>query len=262
MVPLVKRRKKEYNAFMKLPIVREYKVKSEKIKEYTSVLVLSDLHATEYGDELLRMAKELSPDFVLFAGDMGDRGEAVSIAKRIYASFGRSFPCYAVMGNHEFSGGVVGESEHFCMDHGVRVLHGDGKIEHGILVCGLDDEYVGKITWEHQKEMLSRYRKDRFSLLVSHRPDYHKYYRESGFDLVVCGHAHGGQIRIGKINGLYAPGQGLFPKYAGGMYSLGKTKMIVGRGLVQNCLPRWGNPPELVLIHLEKEDGTMGRTGR
>ena len=75
------------------------------------------------------------------------------------------------------------------------------------------------------------------------------------FDLVLCGHAHGGQVRIpGLVNGLYAPGQGIFPKYAGGAYKLDKGSMIVSRGLAKSNLPRVFNRPELVVITLEPED--------
>ena len=88
---------------------------------------------------------------------------------------------------------------------------------------------------------------------MSHRPDLADLYSGRGFDLVVCGHAHGGQVRIpGILNGLYAPNQGMFPKYAGGHYRLadGKTEMIVSRGLCKNSLPRIFNPPEVVVIDI------------
>ncbi|MBO5525697.1 MAG: metallophosphoesterase [Clostridia bacterium] len=245
---------------MKLPVLREYTLNSKKIKKSTSFIMLSDLHATEYGEELLVMTRKLSPDFVVFAGDMGDEGKAAVVAEKTYAQFGKAFPCYAVMGNHEFSGKVAGRLERACMECGVKVLHGDRYLQNGILLCGIDDIAAGKATWENEKQSLREIDDSLFSVLISHRPDFHAYYRESGFDLVVCGHTHGGQLRFGKINGVYAPGQGIFPKYAGGLYSLGKTNMIVGRGLVQNRLPRWGNPPELILVRLEKEDGDMGYT--
>jgi len=68
----------------------------------------------------------------------------------------------------------------------------------------------------------------------------------------VSGHAHGGQIRIpGLLNGLYAPDQGFLPEYAGGVYDLGSSTMIVSRGLAKSFIPRIFNPPEIVLISLE-----------
>ena len=88
-------------------------------------------------------------------------------------------------------------------------------------------------------------------MLLSQRPERTECYRDSGFDLVVSGHAHGGQVRLpGMINGLFAPHQGAFPDYAGGLYALGSTTLVVSRGLCRNLLPRVFNPPELVALDL------------
>ena len=98
----------------------------------------------------------------------------------------------------------------------------------------------------------SRTSPDIYSILLSHRPELTKYYRDSGFDLIVAGHAHGGQFRMpGCPGGLLAPHQGFFPRYAGGQYALGSTSLIVSRGLCINRLPRIYNPPELVLVDLK-----------
>ena len=141
-----------------------------------------------------------------------------------------------------------------------------------IVVFGVDDpmvfgvENIGRTApkgWIDQFEsckLKNKLLKEKFSdiesysILVSHRPELFKYYRNSGFDLVVAGHAHGGQVRIpGLVNGLLAPGQGLFPKYAGGAYKLGETVMIVSRGLCRNRLPRIFNPPELAVVEIKPE---------
>jgi predicted MPP superfamily phosphohydrolase len=92
-----------------------------------------------------------------------------------------------------------------------------------------------------------------YSILLAHRPEHIDQYLNYGFDLVLSGHSHGGQWRIPFIlNGLYAPDQGFFPKYAGGKYEHGSTIHIVGRGLSKNStrIPRIFNPPELVIIEL------------
>ena len=92
-----------------------------------------------------------------------------------------------------------------------------------------------------------------FNLLLIHAPDNFEDYARLGFDLVLCGHTHGGQWRIpGLLNGIYAPGQGLFPKYAGGLYEKDGTTMIVSRGLAKEStyIPRIFNRPELVIIDI------------
>ena len=91
-----------------------------------------------------------------------------------------------------------------------------------------------------------------YRILLAHRPEAIDEYRQMDFDLILSGHAHGGQWRIpGWINGVYAPGQGFFPRYAGGVYPLDDLVMIVSRGLSNNTwVPRIFNPPELVMIEL------------
>ena len=93
-----------------------------------------------------------------------------------------------------------------------------------------------------------------FTLLLAHRPEFFDVYTQYDFDLVLSGHAHGGQWRIpGLINGLFSPNQGWFPKYAGGRYGEDGTIMIVSRGLANNvgAIPRIFNPPELVVVEIK-----------
>jgi predicted MPP superfamily phosphohydrolase len=92
-----------------------------------------------------------------------------------------------------------------------------------------------------------------YKILIAHRPEMIENYKKYSFDLVLSGHTHGGQVRIPLIiNGLYAPGQGVFPKYAGGIYTHGNLTHVISRGLSVNPrLPRIFNPPELVIIIIE-----------
>jgi predicted MPP superfamily phosphohydrolase len=92
-----------------------------------------------------------------------------------------------------------------------------------------------------------------YTILLTHRPEMLELYARFDFDLVLAGHAHGGQWRIpGLLNGLYAPNQGLFPACAGGMYQRDGTVMIVSRGLAREStrVPRFYNRPELVIVDL------------
>ena len=137
--------------------------------------------------------------------------------------------------------------------YGVTVLEGDSKIldfeGQKIRISGADNS----LPLEQYKACCENAGDDIFTVFMSHRPDLVDIYSGRGFDLVVSGHAHGGQVIIPHImNGLYAPNQGIFPKYAGGRYTLadGKTEMIVSRGLCKNILPRVFNPPEVVVIDI------------
>ena len=92
---------------------------------------------------------------------------------------------------------------------------------------------------------------DTYTILLSHRPELFKVYTESKVNLVLSGHAHGGQFRIPFMGGLVAPNQGLFPKYDAGLYTEENTNMIVSRGIGNSILPfRFNNRPEVILIDL------------
>jgi len=72
-------------------------------------------------------------------------------------------------------------------------------------------------------------------------------------DLVFAGHAHGGQFRFPFLGGLFAPNQGLFPKYTSGVYTEADTSMVVSRGLSNSIIPvRVFNRPELVVVTLRE----------
>ena len=98
-----------------------------------------------------------------------------------------------------------------------------------------------------------KYDKNQFSILLSHRPEVFNVYVDNKIDLVLTGHAHGGQIRIPFIGGLIAPNQGIFPKYTSGVFEEDATTMIVSRGIGNSILPyRINNRPELVIVTLKK----------
>ena len=114
-----------------------------------------------------------------------------------------------------------------------------------------DDEYSSFL--QQMTALKKETEDDTYTILLSHRPELYEDYQQYGFDLVLSGHAHGGQWRIpGILNGLFAPDQGMFPGHAGGLYDDMSTPMIVSRGLAREStlVPRIYNPPELVIIDL------------
>ena len=242
--------------------VRRYAVESGKIAAPVRLAVLSDLHSCDYGEgqgELVDAVAAQAPDLVLLCGDMADDDPALPEEKALEAvtALAARWPTYYVTGNHEFWSGRAEEIKEKLRDVGAVVLEGDcvpvTAAGQPLLIAGVDDPAAGEEEWRAQ---LSRAAAGldgaAFSVLLSHRPERAEEYAGLGFDLVLAGHAHGGQWRIpGLINGLIAPNQGLFPKYAGGMYDLGGgTAMIVSRGLAREStrVPRLYNPPELVVV--------------
>ncbi|MDE5792514.1 MAG: metallophosphoesterase, partial [Oscillospiraceae bacterium] len=123
--------------------------------------------------------------------------------------------------------------------------------------CGVEDPVSSNFNKQFKQIQELLKNNNNYKILLSHRPELFEDYVTANFDLVLAGHAHGGQWRIPVIlNGLYAPDQGLFPKFAGGFYQKENTTMIVSRGLAREStrIPRIYNQPELVVIDLESLD--------
>lgn len=169
-------------------------------------------------------------------------------------------PIYYVTGNHEWWSGDVEGKIAVLESYGVNVLRGDSQELQingtTVLLSGVDDPVIGQYdthgtTMEEQLNRFSNQEKgDHFSVLLAHRPERITSYLDLDYDLVVSGHAHGGQVRIPfLLKGLYAPNQGFFPKHTSGIIQYGKTNHVISRGLSFNFkLPRVFNPPEIVLI--------------
>ena len=242
--------------------VRSYTVESGKVTAPVRLAVLTDLHACAYGEdqrELLDAVAAQAPDLVLLVGDIVDDEPRMPEARALetVAALAEGWPVYYVTGNHEFWSGRPEEIKAEIRAAGAVVLEGQAlpvtAAGQPLLIAGVDDPAAGEEIWRAQLEAAAAGADGAaFSVLLSHRPERAEEYAGLGFDLVLAGHAHGGQWRIpGLINGLIAPNQGLFPKYAGGAYDLGGgTAMIVSRGLAREStrVPRLYNPPELVVV--------------
>lgn len=244
-----------------------YKVKTEKVDMPLRLLLITDLHSCWYGKEqktLLQAVEKKKPDIVLLGGDIFDDDGSYENAETVIRCLSESYPCYYVTGNHEYWSKDIDNILSIVRSYGVTVLSGDcDRVTingQNINICGVDDPDVlvyvqGAVDMSQQlKAAETDAASDDFTVLLSHRPELADTYREYGFDLVLCGHAHGGQWRIpGILNGLFAPDQGLFPKYAGGRYDFEGQTMIVSRGLARESTlaPRFFNRPELVVIEVE-----------
>lgn len=265
------------HAFDRTLTVRGYREYTGKITAPVRLALVSDLHSTLYGEnqgQLCAAIYACRPQLVLMAGDIADHRVPHGGTRLLLSRIARDFPCFYVSGNHEQRTGRLEALKAMFAFYGVTVLSGTAQcVAAGgqrLQVCGVDDPHVfapQRFTrkppegWRAQFHACRRaLDQSRYSILLSHRPELTDWYRDSGFDLVVAGHAHGGQVRIpGLMNGLLAPHQGLFPRYAGGRYALGSTTMIVSRGLCLNRLPRIYNPPELVVIDLEPAEKLQTR---
>lgn len=245
--------------------VRHYTLQSDKVDAPVRLVLISDLHSCRYGKDqqnLIRAVREQQPDLVLLAGDIFDEQRDNTYAEQFLAAVGAEYACWYVPGNHEYWAGEekFAAMMGFLEAQGVHLLAGRRETVtirgQNINLCGVDDPsspYSGTI--KKQLQTLKQITENgHYSLVLSHRPEAMDKYVAAGFDLALCGHAHGGQVRLpGLINGLYAPNQGFFPDYAGGQYTKEGTTMIVSRGLAREStpFPRIFNRPELVVIDIE-----------
>ena len=131
------------------------------------------------------------------------------------------------------------------------------KDDQKIFIAGIQDpSFILENTTQFEKTLgnLKTNTKNYFTMLLSHRPEKFNAYVNRNFDLVFAGHAHGGQVRLPFIGGLFSPNQGFFPKYTSGIYRKFKTSMIVSRGLGNSTFPfRIFNTPELVVVTLKSQ---------
>jgi predicted MPP superfamily phosphohydrolase len=249
-------------------IERVYSVSTTKISQPVRIALLTDLHQTRYGERSERLVAAIersAPDLVVFGGDMTDLRADPVVFRNLLDQLGERFPLAFVAGNHEVWTEQLVEIKEMVKAHSGIVLDGvcvDLELrEQRMTLCGLDDPVVGLQRYKTQLEkVLSSERSpEDFSLMISHRPEWRriKLFVEAGFDLILSGHTHGGQIRIpGLLNGLFAPNQGLSPKISGGEYFHQQTVQIVSRGLTRDSFgfPRIFNQPELVIIDLKPQE--------
>ena len=228
---------------------------------------VSDLHNAELGkdnEKLLDMLREAKPDIIAITGDLIDsRNTDIDIALRFTKAAMEIAPCYYVTGNHEARVSEYDELKAGLIEQGVLVLE-DATTEISldgdtITLIGVNDpsyqtDYLFGDSETVMNGKLQEISDDKngFTVLLSHRPELFEIYADNNMDLVLSGHAHGGQFRLPFVGGLVAPNQGLFPKYDAGLYTEENTNMVVSRGIGNSILPfRFNNRPEVILIELK-----------
>jgi predicted MPP superfamily phosphohydrolase len=254
-----------YNALT----VQTYDVPSDKLSadESLRIVLLSDLHSASYGYKqsiLIDQVRAQKPDLIALPGDLLDRYRSPEPAFELVEGLAGIAPMYFVTGNHEIDDSadyIRHDAKNVFRSHGVTVLENEWEpiTVNGVnlVIGGLEDPlrtYTENIygSWETDASTAMRDvdPNETFNVLLSHRAEEVDTYADLPFDLVLSGHAHGGQVRIPYLlNGLFAPDQGFFPKYAGGLYEHETFTHVIGRGFNYSFnVPRIFNPPEIVVI--------------
>lgn len=236
------------------------------------IVQISDLHNKEFlfnQSQLINKTKKANPDIIVITGDFIDsRRTNLENSMKYINEAVKIAPVYFVSGNHESRNDLYPEVTTALLDAGVTVL--DNKIEtleingEFIDLVGISDPLIfntkGNKTiknnsdnFEKRLKKLSKESNNKFNILLSHRPEFFNLYLENNFNLSLTGHAHGGQVRLPFIGGLFSPGEGVLPKYTKGLYnSYTKGSMIVSRGLGNSAFPlRVFNQPEINSITLK-----------
>ena len=251
--------------------IYKYNVKSEDIpSEFDNfrIVQISDLHNAEFGEnneKLLLMLKQADADIIAITGDMIDsRNTDIDVAISFAQKAVNIAPVYYVNGNHESR--VPEEYEKLkqgLIDAGVTILENSSVDitvgDETITLVGINDptfcmEFVDDTMEQNVAHQLVNVipDNDNYKVLLAHRPEYFDVYAGK-VDLVLSGHAHGGQFRIPFIGGLVAPGQGFFPEYYEGSHIKENTEMIVSRGIGNSIIPfRINNKPEIIVAELTK----------
>lgn len=260
-------------------------------ESYLRILQISDFHSNDFGEKEVLLIDKINnenPDLIVITGDLFEasfeKNKIFNNVEFLLEGIYKLCPIYFVTGNHEYAFESLEDIIKLLSKYNVNILDDETMllefIQGKIIISGVNDPYklqkeqIQKLNDGQEanysykekyieilqkvsakKDEIKKYNNDiLFTLLLAHRPEYIQDYLKFDYDLTLSGHAHGGQWRFPPfINGLYAPGQGLFPKYAGGKYNFENGKVfIVCRGLSyqQPKFPRIFNNPEIVVIDI------------
>lgn len=243
--------------------ISRYEVKSQKLPESFDgfkIVQLSDLHGAEFGEDgmgLVEKVKELEPDIIALTGDfVTDEGDLAAV-KKLAGRLTELCPVYFVSGNHEFGSGLAIKVRNILERAGVKYLSNEyltiNRGEDEILLGGVEDPlaYADMLSPDELAQKMNDAAPDAFKILLGHRNYWMTEYPELPVDLIFCGHAHGGLIRIPGVGGLIGTDRRLFPDFDAGEYNNGRYTLIVSRGLGNSVpIPRVFNRPEIVCVEL------------
>lgn len=251
----------------------------DRIKKPCRFVMLSDLHGWQYGREnevLLKAIREETPDGILIVGDMftAHKKFKTKTVEKLLADLKEICPVYYANGNHEHKlkfygeerfGKLPAECERILKETKVcHLVNGHVSLpEFGICIYGLDIEHKyykrGQnvdMPENYTESLLGKVSEEEYSILLAHNPEYFENYASWGAGLVLSGHVHGGIMRLPILGGVIAPSLKLFPKYDAGIFTEGKSTMVLGRGIgTHSPNVRFFNPGELVVLEFTGENG-------
>ncbi|WP_088009315.1 metallophosphoesterase [Indiicoccus explosivorum] len=267
-------------------MVTHYTISSPGVPEAfdgARIVQISDLHSATFGEgqsAILERTAAAGPDVIFVTGDIVDSARYnLETALTLMEGLTEIAPVFFVTGNQEISKDRIRQHMAALQELDLTVLENElvewtrgGETIH---IAGIHDplldasyydplpevtvtdpevEYAERAAGYVRQSLEEIDFTDTFTLLLAHRPEMADLYAEAGSDVVFSGHAHGGQIRIPGIGGLFAPGQGFFPELTEGVHEFGDTRLVISRGIGNSSFPlRINNRPEIVVVTLEYE---------
>ena len=260
--------------------VTKYVVENKKVpKEFDgyNIVQISDLHSKLFGEnnkKLIQKIKSLNPDIVVVTGDLIDgENNNYNVALDFMKEISKLDRVYYIIGNHEQKSLIKKYKDEYkdyfnklhqidfvnLDNNKVEIVKGDSNINlYGLTVpysCYkylFDNQETTSIDIDFLEEKLGKVDREQFNILLAHTPFYFDEYEKWGADLTLCGHVHGGIVRLPLVGGLLSPDRKFFPKYDLGEYIKNKSTMIVSKGLGgSKVLIRVNCKPEIVNIKLK-----------
>jgi predicted MPP superfamily phosphohydrolase len=245
-------------------VVSRYALDTGKLTRPIKIVLLTDLHSTRHGKRQRKLIQKIEaecPDLIMMSGDMLDEHRSFAPLAELLRRVVNIAPVFYVSGNHEYRIANIGYFFSQIKKLGVNILHDEHQIitvrGQRILIAGADDAELARLIPGYKqstamKNAFSHLKDDHMlKILLAHRPERFARYARYPFDVTLCGHAHGGHMRIPFLDVGVVAHTGLFPKYTSGVHCIGKCCMVISRGLsVFPLMPRIYNPPEVVSITL------------
>ena len=213
--------------------------------------------------DLVQKVRNLAPDLIAVAGDMDiDTNPDYSLVLSLMRQLVDIAPVYYAPGNHEWAARYANGCDTIFDDIEATGVHWMNGTYEDAVINGKKLRIGGFFEWPRAQLERENSRAvadalndetnaldDVCTILICHCPEVlDPSLADEKFDLVLSGHAHGGQVRIGG-HGLWSTSQGFLPKYTSGVNQMGESQVVISRGLGDSePYPRIFNQPELVVV--------------
>ncbi len=240
-----------------------YQVKSNKVTDNIRIVCLSDMHLKEFGkdnENLIHEVDKLSPDIIALVGDMNmeNKPDKYDAVINLCVKLNEIAPVYYSLGNHEIDAMLFRGSNIYkdVKKAGIKIMNNETET---VTIGGTDIDIIGLTQnptefEEYGKAFFDKAMSatDNFKLVLNHYPEqFFGTLDDYNIDLALAGHAHGGQVRLPWIGGMYAADQGFFPKLCDGYHEIGNSRLLITRGLGKSGLcPRIFNKPEIMVVDI------------